>query len=111
MGDGTLTVVTEIDVNATSNSSFKVVCGFIVIGIPLLSIAAYAGSVMARPPAIAKKLALNSKVADKLTTGSVSPKPEMACTAGKIDIRQRSSKFDFSFALGASMGPAEEPVP
>ncbi len=97
--------------NTTSNSSFKVVCGFIAVGIPLLSIAAYAGSVIARPPAIAKKIAMNSKALDKLITSSVSPKPETACTAGKIDIRQRSSKFDFSFALGASLGPAEEPVP
>jgi hypothetical protein len=98
-------------VQASNNSSFKVVVGFIAVLVPLLSIAAYAGSVIARPPAAVKKQAVDKRHADAMTTGTVAPKKEMSCTATKVDIRQHSSKFDFSFALGASSSPAEEPVP
>jgi hypothetical protein len=88
-----------------------VVVGFIAVLVPLLSIAAYAGSVIARPPAAVKKMVVDKKHADAMTTGTIVPKKEMSCSASKLDIRQRSSKFDFSFALGASSSPAEEPAP
>jgi hypothetical protein len=101
----------EVQVQETGNSSFKMVFGFIAVAVPLLSIAAYAGSVIARPPAVAKKIVSGKKKPDEITTGSVAPKQETSCSANKIDIRQRSSKFDFSFALGSSLSPADEPAP
>ena len=83
----------------------------LVLVAPLFSISASASSLLAKPPYETTKIIVADETTDALTTGSVPPKTGEICSAGKVDIRQRSSKFDFSFALGASIGPAEEPAP
>jgi hypothetical protein len=95
-------------------SSFKMAFGFIAIAVPLLSIAAYGGAVVAKKPVIEKKIAVVEQTAgqaDEMVTASFTPKPESSCKAGKLDIGQRSSKFDFSMAFAGTQSLAEEPAP
>ena len=90
----------------------NVICfACLILVAPLFSINASATSLIAKPPIETTKTITGDEASDALTTGSVPPKTGETCSAGKVDIRQRSSKFDFSFALGASIGPAEEPAP
>jgi hypothetical protein len=101
-------------VQDNSVSGFKLAFGFIAVAVPLLSIAAYGGAVVARKPVVEKKIASVEKTegqADEMVTASIKPKPESSCKAGKLDIRQRSSKFDFSMAFGGSQSSVGEPAP
>jgi hypothetical protein len=61
-------------VQETGSSGLKMALGFIAVAVPLLSIAAYAGSVIARPPTAVKKLAVDKTPVDAMTTGSVAAK-------------------------------------
>jgi hypothetical protein len=88
--------------------------GFVAIAVPLLSMAAYGGAIVARKPVAEKHVVIADQTtaqADEMVTASFTPKPESSCKAGKLDITQRSSKFDFSLAFASSQGAAYEPAP
>ena len=98
----------------SGNTNIRFVVGFVLVAVPLLTIAAYAGAVVARKPAEKQKIEvseLSPGESDDMVTATVSPKAHNSCPAGKIDLRQRTSKFDFSMAFGSSQSFAAEPAP
>ncbi len=97
--------------NVFLRCNLKAGLGVLTISMPLLSTAGLADPVGLKPQVVQQKIIFGDEISDSLTTSSVAPSVDLSCKAAKLDITQRGSRFDMSFAFSSPVSSAQEPSP